>query len=289
MSEIKDRIRSMLIQSPAVRSAYSHFRPTLWGYGTRPTYMDDFIDFVAQRRQLSSSDARALVTQANEQFAGGWGGDQYRQFTESALETFRPLYDDRTDAEVIATYQFHHAFDFLRMLGYAVPTVQDMEPVLSRLAGRQTISLVDYGFGLAHRTIAISRYLQERGAKVTLYLIDIRKELHLAFVDYLCRKHGIDHEFIEITADNLYPELPPCDYCDNVSVLEHIREPVTVVNNTDRALRPGGLFMVLIEDAIEEMMHLSPNLRPARDRLAELNYQRVGTCYGTPLYQKPLA
>jgi hypothetical protein len=64
---------------------------------------------------------------------------------------------------------------------------------------------------------------------------------------------------------------------------------MTVVNNIDSALRPGGLFLALIPDAIEEMMHISLNLNAVRDRLAELRYQKIATCYGVPLLQKPLS
>ncbi len=203
-------------------------------------------------------------------------------------ETFRPLYDDTTDEQVIETYKFLGAADFLRMLGYVIPTPKDVEAIVMRLPEQQMISIVDYGCGLAHRTIAVSRYLLERGTKIKLYLVDIRRELHLSFLDFLCHKYGINYEFIEVTAENLYPKLPQHDYCDNVSVLEHIREPVTVVNNIDRALRPGGLYLAFVDDAIEEMMHISPNLKAVRERLAELRYKRIATCYDTPLFQKPL-
>jgi hypothetical protein len=86
----------------------------------------------------------------------------------------------------------------------------------------------------------------------------------------------------------MYPPLPPHDYSDNVSVLEHIRDPLAVIENTDKALRPGGVFLAAVEDEIEEMMHISPNLKAVRDRLAALDYTPVAKCCGIPLLRKPL-
>ena len=173
------------------------------------------------------------------------------------------------------------------MLGYRVPSEQDVSEVVARLAAKQEVVIVDYGCGLAQRTIAVARCLVASGASVKLTLVDIRRELHFEFLTFLCRKFGIAHEFIEITAECLYPALPPHDHCDNVSVLEHLREPLRVIENTHAALRPGGVFLAAIEDEIEEMMHISANLKKVRDRLLSLDYRRVGERCGLGLLQKP--
>ena len=83
-----------------------------------------------------------------------------------------------------------------------------------------------------------------------------------------------------------YPELPEHDYCDIVSVLEHVREPLTVFNNIDRTLRHDGLLVARVKDEIAEMMHISPNLKAVRDRLANLKYKQVGKYNGVPIFQK---
>jgi SAM-dependent methyltransferase len=254
---------------------------------SRTTYQSEFIEFVANRRGISIEKARASIEQAQKQFDGGWSGDAYRRFTDQALETFKPLYDDTTDSDVIATYKLHAPNDFLRMLGYAVPRDSEVEEIVRRLRGRSQVDIVDYGCGLAHRTIAVSRQLQTSGTKVKLYLVDIRKELHAAFLGFLCKKFAIEYEFLEVSPDNLYPELPAHDYCDNVSVLEHVRDPVRVIDNTHRALRPGGLFLAYVADQEEEMMHISPDLSAARRRLKELSYTPLAKVQGVPLFQKP--
>ena len=290
---LKRKVKKTLHKVPGLLDLYNNvnnrFRgSTLWGYGTRANYKPELIEFVAERRGIGREAAKALVDGGEKLFKGGWGGNEYRDFSNRETDTLKMFFDDDTDAHVIETYQYHGPFDLLRMAAYAVPTEQDMEPIVSRLAAKPEVSIVDYGCGLAHRSIAVSRFLIARGVKVKLFLVDIRRELHFAFLGFLCRKYGIEHQFIEVTAARLYPELPPCDYCDNVSVLEHIREPLTVLNNTDRALKPGGLFLVLDFDAPEEMMHITPNLKIVREKIAELRYHSVGTCYGTPLLQKPV-
>src|SRR5436190_15249911 len=116
---------------------------------THGTYEEAFVEFIARRRNIDLERARELVTNARRQFPLGWTGNAYRRFTDQALETFRPLYDDSTDPEVIATYQFHGPLDFLRMVGYVIPGAREIEPVVSRLSTRPSVDIVDYGCGLA--------------------------------------------------------------------------------------------------------------------------------------------
>jgi SAM-dependent methyltransferase len=281
------KLKTIAGKAPMVRTIFNVVMQR--SVGSRQTYAEDFVEFVAARRGIGPEQARALVQHAQKQFSGGWSGDEYRRFSDQALETFKPLYDDTTDAEVIATYKFHGPLDFLRMLGYAIPKPKEIEAIVGRLAGKDSVELVDYGCGLAHRSLAISRQLKERGCKVKLNLVDIRKDLHGAFLEFLCKKYGIPCEFIEVSPENLYPDLPSHDYCDNVSVLEHVREPVLVIDKTDRALKPGGLFLAYTADQEEEMMHISPDLSAVRARMNELGYTQLTKVQGVPLFQKPLA
>lgn len=253
----------------------------------RQTYRDDFAIYVAEKRGLTLSEARQLVRDAESQFADGWSGAEYRRFTQTALETLRPFYDECTDAELIDTYRYHAPFDFMRMIGYAVPTQGDLAAIVDRLADKRTIRIVDYGCGLAHRTIAISRLLMLRGAMVKLTLLDIRRQHHFDFLDFVCRQHRIDHDFIEVDADHLYPALPEHDLNDNVSVLEHVRDPSKVIRQTNAALCRGGLFLAAVENEAVEMMHVHPDLGIVRQQIDELGYAPLGRCCGASLFQKP--
>lgn len=277
------KLKTIAGKAPMVRTLYKAFT---YGIGPQQTYESDFIEFVAERRGIRVERARAMVETAQQQFAGGWGGDAYRKFSDQALETFRPVYDDSTDAELIATYKFHAPLDFLRMLGYVVPTRKHLAEIIDRLSSKPVVDIVDYGCGLSHRVLAIARHLTASGVKVKVNLVDIRKELHGNFLDFLYKKYGIAHEFIEVEPNNLYPELPPHDYCDNVSVLEHVREPLRVVDNTHRALRPGGLFLAYVADQEEEMMHISPDLSDVRRHIQTLGYTQVAKVQGVPLFRR---
>jgi len=264
-----------------------HPDSVLWGYGKRETYIGEFAEFIAYRKRIESDAAREMVERANAQFPGGWGGNVYRQLNEQLLETFRPLHGDSTDEETLQSYLFYEEFHFLRMISYSIPTPDDLRPIMERLENKKSVGIVDYGCGLATRTIALTRYLRAKGVKVRLHLVDIRRPLYLAFLDFICARADIPYQFIEVSVDNPYPELPPHDYCDNVSVMEHIREPLTVLANTDRALAKGGLLLALVDDTIHEIMHISPSLGAVRSRLKELRYQEIAEVYGTPLFQKP--
>lgn len=258
------------------------------GVAGRTTYRAEFAEFLAERRGAGMSEALEVIRRAEERFNGGWSGPEYRRFTELALETFRPLYDEGTDAELIRTYQVHAPADFMRMLSYDIPTEADLRPIVDALATRSSVQIVDYGCGLAQRTIAVARHLASRGVEASLTFVDISRELHQDFLQFVSVKYQIPHRFVAVTADDFYPTLPEHDYCDNVSVLEHVRDPLRVIENTHRALRPGGLFLAAVADEAEEMMHVSADLEPVRKRLAVLDYLPVGQCCGASLFRKPI-
>jgi SAM-dependent methyltransferase len=251
------------------------------------TYRAEFAEFVAGRRGIALSEARRLVDAAAGQFEGGWGGNDYRRFTELALETFRPLYGDATESELLETYRFHGGLDFLRMLGYAVPDASELQPILQILSKKQSVRVVDYGCGLAQRSIAVARALIAGGAEVELVLVDVRRDLHFDFLTFLCRKHAVPMRFVEVTANGVYPALPAHDYCEAVSVLEHLRDPVAAIGHIDAALHPGGLLLASVEDEMEEMMHVSTDLSAVRARLGALGYSKMAQMFGATLFRKP--
>lgn len=249
------------------------------------TYIPDFVEFISQKRNISIEQAEKLVECARAQFPGGWGGMEFRHFTELALETFRPLYDETSPDALVETYRFHGPVDFLRMLSYPIPSELDLYSIVSKLSGKTTVDIVDYGCGLAHRTVMVSKILIAQGSQVRLHLVDIRRDLHCEFLDNLCRKFKIPYEFVEVSQNQFYPELPAHDYCDAVSVLEHIPEPLIVLNNIHSKLKPDGILLAAVEDEAREMMHVSPNLQSVRSRLSELGYAVTGECRGVGVFQ----
>lgn len=259
--------------------------PKFAGY---PTLMPEFVEFLAERRQQPVPEVSEMVRRAQEIFPGRWGGDAYRDLTTLLMEMLKPVYDDRNDAEIIETYKHHADFDFLRMLSYPVPRPEDLALPASHLDRHPEVHIVDYGCGLAHRSTALGRLLVSRNVRVHMHFVDIKRPLFYSFISFNCRRYGLQHEFIEITAEHLYPELPAHHYCDNVSVLEHVRDPLRVIENTHKAMLPGGLFLVGAVDSCPEMMHIHPDLACVRDRLGELGYHSVGAGWdGLPLLQRP--
>jgi len=263
-------------------SASSHVNAGRTGHD----YSDDFLAFVRETRGVDAGHAQRLIDEAQAQFNGGWAGTEYRAFTERALMTLRPLYDDATAQARVATYQAHAPFDFLRMLSYRVPAPAEFADITDLLATRSSVTLVDYGCGLAHRSVAIGKALVARGVAVKLMLVDIARPLHVTFLDFLCRRHGLSHEFVDVGSSAALPVLAPHDYCDVVNVFEHVSDPVAVFDSIDRALRPCGLVLASVADQAHEMMHVSPDLADVRQRLTAQRYRKRREWLDATLFEK---
>jgi SAM-dependent methyltransferase len=264
----------------------------LWNRGarqpdTRPavTYEPDFVAFVQARRRISADHAAQLVARSQQQFDGGWGGPAYRDFTSRALELLRPLHDDSSE-ELIGTYQVHAPFDFLRMLSYPIPAAAELRDITDSLAALERVDIVDYGCGLAQRSIALAGALKALGKDVHITLVDISRPLFVEFLAFLCERRGLASTFVEVQAGALFPSLPRHDFCDLVNVLEHLAEPCRALESIDRSLRDGGLLLAAVEDQADEIMHVSPNLGAVRARLAELRYRRHRDLFDATLFEK---
>jgi SAM-dependent methyltransferase len=180
----------------------------------------------------------------------------------------------------------HAPFDFLRMLSYRIPADGEMLEIIDSLAARQRVDIVDYGCGLAQRSIALAGALKVRQRDVHVTFVDIRRPLFVDFLKFLCERRGLASRFVEVDADTPFPSLPPHDFCDLVNVLEHLPEPGRALENIDRSLRHGGLLLAAVDDQEAELMHVSPNLRDVRERLVELNYSRRREMLGATLFEK---
>jgi SAM-dependent methyltransferase len=158
--------------------------------------------------------------------------------------------------------------------------------VLQRLQKKHSVDIVDYGCGLAHRSIAVARKLSGQGVPTKLYLLDIPKPIHRAFLRFLCEKYSLSHEFIDVTSSQQLPPVPTCDYCDAVSVFEHLPDPVAVLGQIDQALRADGLLLATVDDEEDEMMHVSPDLSAARRRLQDSRYEPIARCGNAVVFSR---
>lgn len=243
-------------------------------------WQEAFIRWNAQRLAISEEDSRARYLASAAAVDGGHAGRAFRNHCETAHEVFRVLWSD-TQGEVLDAYRFHAPMHFLRMIAYTEPTWSDDDPVVQALASRtDAFTIVDYGCGLAQKSINLARRHPDRAR---LFLVDIptiRKEFLRWYADDL----GIPCDFGDVTESEPIPALPDHDLCIAEQVFEHIYNPGEVFEVIHAALRPGGFLSTNVADHKEEFMHVTPKLDALRDRLRALGYETLVT---DRLFRKP--
>lgn len=222
----------------------------------------------AERLGLSEEASRERYFASLAAVEGGHGGREFRRFCETAHEVYRVLWSDSA-SEVLDAYAFHAPMHFLRMLGYPDYTWASDHPMRKALNDVEGAVIVDYGCGLAQRSITLAHELG-RGASVVLVDIPtIRKE----FLAWLTKDLGVGCTFVDVTADEPFPELPTCDACIAEQVFEHIYDPMSAFDTIHGALKPGGILETNVADHKEEFMHVTPHLQELRARIASLGYE----------------
>jgi len=144
---------------------------------------------------------------------------------------------------------------------------KDLAEYLVNLTDRNISTVVDYGCGPAYLSFAIAMKYKLAGLPVPKTVLVDLDWITREFVQYRFKKHDLPFEVIEVTKDNLYPELPPHDLCIATEVMEHVKEPLKVFKNINASLRTGGLLHGNYEDHDIHMLHVSPNLKILRDAL----------------------
>jgi SAM-dependent methyltransferase len=205
---------------------------------------------------------------------GGHAGEEFRWFCDLSYKLFNPLYDD-SPREVMATYEFYGPLHLLRMLYYEEPQWTD-DPILTHLASRSTIHILDFGCGLAHASRSLAAALSKQGRRVELALADI-PTVRKRFLVWTGTRTGVPTAFLDCTQSVRIPELPLCDLCVATNVLEHLDRTLEYLNAFNAALKPGGLLWTDVADHNQEFMHVSPSLRAVRDRLEALGYEAIGS------------
>jgi SAM-dependent methyltransferase len=166
-------------------------------------------------------------------------------------------------------------------LGISPEEMTDPEPKWSRtdlvarqLAKRYEVSVVDFGCGLAQQSRTLAEYLRDVGVRVRLTLVDI-PTLRQEFLLWWGRHAKIQTTFLSCTAEAPIPELPECDLCQATGFFEHVHDPVAYFNRIDAKLAAGGLLITGIMDHHQDFMHVSPQLRALRERIAECGYEAL--------------
>ncbi|MGD0501349.1 MAG: methyltransferase domain-containing protein [Steroidobacteraceae bacterium] len=242
-----------------------------------------FIDWNAERLGITPAESRERYVQSWNAIPNGHSGKAFGKFHGHCYDVFKVFADD-SPREVMSAYQIHGHVHFLTMLTYPEPRWFDDDAIVKRLKGREQVSIVDFGCGLAQQSRTLAEYLRDQGIKVRLALADIptvRKD----FLLWWGRHTGIPTTFLECTLERPIPDLPRMDVCFALEFFEHVYDPAAYFTRIDAAMNGGGLLVTNIGDHHRDFMHVSPKLGALRDAVAASHYEEV---FATFIYQKPM-
>lgn len=241
-----------------------------------------FIDWNAERL----GDTRQ---EAERRFVRSWecmphDGLNFRQLITNVHDVMTVFCDDRK-AEVHDAYITHQYLHMLRFMSYNMPPLM---PAME--GGKGTVTIVDYGCGMAMLSVDYAIKLKEKGIDVLLVLVDI-KTVMTDFLAWEMDKLGIRYEFIAIENEDHYPVIPPSDICIVLETWEHVYNPLLLLENVNNSIRPGGWLVSFVDDRQTEMFHVSPDLSKMRKRFSEMGYSSQKGDYfyrGDMYFQKPM-
>jgi 2-polyprenyl-3-methyl-5-hydroxy-6-metoxy-1,4-benzoquinol methylase len=241
-----------------------------------------FCEWNAERLGITLEESRERYRQSWELFREGHTGQQFYDFTiriEQALSVFYRN-DER---ECFGAYGLLGPMHFLRMLSYREPHWPADHPLIVALTPRQEARILDFGCGLAQLSRTLAQTLRAQGKTIRLVLADIptiRKE----FLLWTGKRTGIPTTFLDCTAEQPTPDLPPHDICVATEFFEHVHDLVAYFAKLDAALRPGGYLVTNVADHKADPGHVSPTLGPLREEIARRGYRTV---VSDRLFRKP--
>jgi 2-polyprenyl-3-methyl-5-hydroxy-6-metoxy-1,4-benzoquinol methylase len=250
---------------------------------SQPTRTQEyFVQWNAERLGITQADSRARYVQSWNAIPGGHNGTAFEEFHGRCYEIFKVFADDGRN-EVMEAYKLHEHVHFLTMLTYPEPPWFDDDAIVKRILDRLSISILDFGCGLAQHSRTLAEYLRNKGLKVTVVLADIptvRKD----FLLWWGKTTGIALTFLDCTVERPIPELPPIDVCFALEFFEHVYDPVAYFTRIDQAMTGGGMLVTNTSDRHDEFMHVSPKLGPLRQAVQARGYEEILTNF---IFQKP--
>jgi SAM-dependent methyltransferase len=241
-----------------------------------------FLEWNAQRLGITLAASRARYLQSWNAVANGHNGKAFEKFHGQCYDIFRVFADD-SPREVIDAYKLHGGVHFLTMLTYPEPQWSDDDVIVKQFLKKATISILDFGCGLAQHSRTMAQYLRGKGLEVHLVLADIptvRKE----FLIWWGMRCAIPTTFLDCTAERPIPDLPQIDLCFALEFFEHVYDPVMYFNRINDALTPGGVLVTNFSDHHKEFMHVSPKLAPLREAVRKSHYEEI---FANFIYRKP--
>jgi hypothetical protein len=236
-------------------------------------YQRAFCTWNAQRLGLSADESRRRFESSLRTFRGGHAGLPFRTFNDLSHSVHSVFATDKPE-EVYRAYELHAPTHFLRQLSHAEPAWPATNPVVAALHDRTTVTIADFGCGLAQTSISLAKQLRADGVTPTLVLADI-PTLRFEFLAWLVKEWGFEAQMYPCTIEDPRPALPACDVLVAREFFEHIYDPVGYAEYFDRSVQTGGFLVTNVADHHAEFMHVSPDLAPLRQRLVELGYVDV--------------
>ena len=250
---------------------------------SQPTRTQEyFVEWNAERLGLSMMESRARYVQSWNAIPNGHSGREFEDFHGRCYELFKVFADD-SPKEVIDAYKLHGYVHFLNMLTYPEPEWFDEDAIVKRLLGRSSVTILDFGCGLAQHSRTLAEFLRDKGMQVSVVLADIptvRKD----FLLWWGKSCAIPLTFLDCTLERPIPDLPPIDVCFALEFFEHVYDPVGYFTSIDRALTRAGILATNMSDRHKEFMHVSPKLGPLRRAVETCRYEEILTNF---IYQKP--
>ncbi len=267
---------------------------------------DLFLEFMAERQSRELESLRRHYLALKKHFHPQ--GNRFRHLSEEFIRLHDFFFNIDHQADSLKLNQYQAYIGVFRLLSYSVgrASVLDNIGYFSRLAlggqlkralcqlrrelqkrffgGRppdvirlledrfSRVTIVDYGSGLAYQSIEMALKLRDRLER--LVLLDI-PSLISDFACYRAEREGIPVERIEVSADNQYPSLPRHQVCVANEVVEHVREPLRLLDNIAGAQVGGALLQGDFNDHCPEIFHLHTDLAFFRNELRK-THQPLG-------------
>lgn len=282
----------------------------MWYHGTVMNRINpieqQFLDYMAQLQGRHLDLVRGHYLTLRKHFRPH--GNRFRQLSEEFIRLHDFYYNIDHPTDYIKLYQQHAGISLFRFLSYADhrPSLlgnaayffkllvggqaaraccslrrevkkklhRKKAPGVIELAGRrfQKVVLLDYGCGLAYRSIETAQALGDRLDR--LVLVDI-PSLVLDFTCHRAERLGLRVERIEVTPEQPYPQLPEHHICFANEVVEHVKEPLRLLARLSSAQPGGALLCGDYDDHCPEIYHLHTDLSSFRRELAR-DYRPLG-------------
>lgn len=253
------------------------------GPGPLNRWQEGFVRWNAQRLGITPEESLQRYRRSLHAFRNGHGGLAFSQYTKTLYDTFG-VFCDWNEREAYEAYRFYAHAHLLRMLSYPETIWPEQHVLVEELLKKDSVSIGDFGCGLAHHSIALAQLLQSKGKAVTLHLADIptvRKD----FLLWFCKDLNIEVTFQDTTQKDPFAHFVPLTVCIATKAFEHPADPIPYFEDIDASLQPGGLLYTQIKDHGPDPSHFSMNLHTLRERIAQANYQELNEY---EIFQKPI-